>query len=43
MIVSGGMTIFPAEIESVLSAHPAVGDVAVFGLSTRSGARRSAR
>lgn len=31
VIVSGGLTIFPAEIERALSAHPAVADVAVFG------------
>ena len=32
MIVSGGMRIFPAEIESVLMEHPSVADVAVIGL-----------
>jgi fatty-acyl-CoA synthase len=32
MIVSGGMRIFPAEIESVLIEHPSVADVAVIGL-----------
>ncbi|WP_040795874.1 AMP-binding protein [Nocardia higoensis] len=32
MIISGGVNIYPAEIEGVLSAHPAVGDVAVFGV-----------
>jgi long-chain acyl-CoA synthetase len=32
MIISGGVNIYPAEIESVLSAHHAVSDVAVFGI-----------
>ncbi|WP_052666585.1 acyl-CoA synthetase [Nitriliruptor alkaliphilus] len=32
MIISGGVNIYPAEIESVLLAHPAVLDVAVFGV-----------
>jgi long-chain acyl-CoA synthetase len=32
MIISGGVNIYPAEIESELSCHPAVGDVAVFGV-----------
>ena len=32
MIISGGVNIYPAEIESVLFAHPAVADVAVFGI-----------
>ena len=32
MIISGGVNIYPAEIESVLHAHPAVADVAVFGV-----------
>ncbi|MDH6280939.1 acyl-CoA synthetase [Prescottella agglutinans] len=32
MIISGGVNIYPAEIESCLSAHPDVADVAVFGL-----------
>jgi long-chain acyl-CoA synthetase len=32
MIISGGVNIYPAEIEGVLSAHPAVGDVAVIGI-----------
>ena len=32
MIISGGVNIYPAEIESVLSAHPRVLDIAVFGI-----------
>ncbi|HEY7486040.1 MAG TPA: AMP-binding protein [Streptosporangiaceae bacterium] len=32
MIISGGVNIYPAEIEGVLVAHPAVRDVAVFGI-----------
>ncbi|GGR27626.1 acyl-CoA synthetase [Streptomyces netropsis] len=32
MIISGGVNIYPAEIESVLLAHPAVVDAAVFGI-----------
>jgi long-chain acyl-CoA synthetase len=32
MIISGGVNIYPAEIESALSAHPDVDDVAVFGI-----------
>lgn len=32
MIISGGMNIFPTEIESVLREHPSVGDAAVIGL-----------
>jgi acyl-CoA synthetase (AMP-forming)/AMP-acid ligase II len=32
MIISGGMNVYPAEIESVLHAHPDVMDAAVFGV-----------
>ena len=32
MIISGGMNIYPAEIEAALEAHEAVADVAVFGI-----------
>jgi long-chain acyl-CoA synthetase len=32
MIISGGVNIYPAEIEVALSGHPAVADVAVFGI-----------
>ena len=32
MIISGGVNIYPAEVEHVLADHPAVVDVAVFGV-----------
>lgn len=32
MIISGGVNIYPAEIEAVLAEHEAVGDVAVIGV-----------
>jgi fatty-acyl-CoA synthase/long-chain acyl-CoA synthetase len=32
MIISGGMNIYPAEIESALDHHPDIDDVAVFGI-----------
>jgi long-chain acyl-CoA synthetase len=32
MIISGGVNIYPAEIESVIVVHPKVRDVAVFGI-----------
>ncbi len=31
MLISGGENVYPAELESVLLAHPAVADVAVIG------------
>ncbi|MFF3768239.1 acyl-CoA synthetase [Streptomyces sp. NPDC001922] len=32
MIISGGVNIYPAEIEAALLSHPAVADAAVFGI-----------
>jgi fatty-acyl-CoA synthase len=32
MIISGGVNIYPQEIEDALVLHPSVGDVAVFGI-----------
>jgi long-chain acyl-CoA synthetase len=32
MIISGGVNVYPAEVEHVLADHPAVVDVAVFGV-----------
>lgn len=32
MVVSGGVNIYPAEIEGVLNEHPAISDAAVFGV-----------
>jgi len=32
MIISGGVNIYPAEIEGELASHPKVADVAVFGI-----------
>lgn len=31
LIISGGVNIYPADIENVLAAHPAIAEVAVFG------------
>jgi fatty-acyl-CoA synthase/long-chain acyl-CoA synthetase len=35
MIISGGVNIYPAEIEAVLTAHPAIADAAVFGIPSQ--------
>ena len=32
MIISGGMNVYPAEVEAVLFSHPAILDAAVFGI-----------
>lgn len=32
MIISGGVNIYPQEVEDLLAVHPKVGDVAVFGV-----------
>jgi len=32
MVITGGVNVYPAEIEGELSSHPAVADVAVFGI-----------
>ena len=32
MIISGGMNVYPAEVEAVLEQHPGIFDVAVFGI-----------
>jgi fatty-acyl-CoA synthase/long-chain acyl-CoA synthetase len=32
MVVTGGMNVYPAEVEDALAEHPAVGSVAVFGV-----------
>ncbi len=35
MIISGGMNIYPAEIEAALEQHPEIFDVAVFGIPSQ--------
>ena len=32
MIITGGMNVYPTEVAHVLAEHPAVADVAVFGI-----------
>ena len=32
MIITGGVNVYPAEIEGLLVTHPKVADVAVFGI-----------
>lgn len=32
MVITGGENVYPIEVENVLAAHPAVGEVAVFGV-----------
>jgi long-chain acyl-CoA synthetase len=32
MVISGGVNVFPGEVEKALMSHPAVADVAVFGI-----------
>ena len=40
MVISGGVNIYPAEIEGTLVTHPAVADAAVFGIPERGVRRR---
>lgn len=35
MVISGGVNVYPAEVEAVLEQHPAVGEVAVIGVPDR--------
>ena len=37
MIISGGENIYPTEVESALSDHPAVEEVAAIGVRTTNG------
>ena len=40
MIVTGGVNVFPAEVEAALSGHPGIADVVVVGLRDPSWGRR---
>ena len=40
MIVTGGVNVFPAEVEAALSEHPGIADVVVVGLSDKEWGRR---
>ena len=40
MIITGGMNVYPAEVEAALEQHPAIYEAAVFGIPSRTGARR---
>ncbi len=40
MIVTGGVNVFPAEVEAALSEHPGIGDVVIIGLSDQTWGRR---